>query len=551
MAKARDIPGLDGRHSFRAVARAAVSVRAAEVFEHAAGVLDTDDIERVHDMRVATRRLRAVLEIFAPAFDKDEHKAVLKDVKALADALGARRDPDVAARRARRAGGSLPAGRPRRASRRSPTRPRRAAGRQRDARRRAEARSRTTTSQARLAAAGARARQARREGRKVKGVDPDGAAADEVAKIVAVRLDELCSFMPAGARPRRGPHAARHAHRRQAPALRPGAVGDQFGPYAERGRQAGQEAAGRRRRDPRLRRHAPARARRWRRSCAPPTPATSARWRAADAKDLDLALAAQAPHRAAYRGLMTMDVALRARRDLLFDRFLVALGEAGARGLPRAGCLEAITSRSHGGNGDLAGRRRTVGAHLHMTPDPQPLTQESIRAVEAVAAAARRPPEDLDAPELYINRELSWVDFDDRVLQLAEDPSQPLLERCKFAAIFSSNLDEFFMIRVAGLHDQVDAGITAPKLDGRTPAETIDAIRAKVDALEHAPVPGADARPPARAGRARHPHRLGRRRLDRGAPRAGPPLPPPDLPGADAAGRRPRAARSPTSRTCR
>jgi CHAD domain-containing protein len=95
MAKARDIPGLDGRHSFRAVAREAVSVRAAEVFEHAAGVLDTEDIERVHDMRVATRRLRAVLEVFAAAFEKDEHRAVLKDVKALADALGARRDPDV------------------------------------------------------------------------------------------------------------------------------------------------------------------------------------------------------------------------------------------------------------------------------------------------------------------------------------------------------------------------------------------------------------------------------------------------------------------------
>lgn len=95
MAKARDIPNLDGRHSFRAVAREAVAVRAAEVFEHAAGVLDTEDIERVHDMRVATRRLRAVLEVFAPAFDKREHKAVLKDVKALADALGARRDPDV------------------------------------------------------------------------------------------------------------------------------------------------------------------------------------------------------------------------------------------------------------------------------------------------------------------------------------------------------------------------------------------------------------------------------------------------------------------------
>lgn len=95
MAKAREIPGLDGRQSFRAVARASVSVRAGEVFAHAAGVLDTEDAERVHDMRVATRRLRAVLEVFAAAFDPGEHKAVLKDVKALADALGARRDPDV------------------------------------------------------------------------------------------------------------------------------------------------------------------------------------------------------------------------------------------------------------------------------------------------------------------------------------------------------------------------------------------------------------------------------------------------------------------------
>src|SRR3954471_16737462 len=117
-----------------------------------------------------------------------------------------------------------------------------------------------------------------------------------------------------------------------------------------------------------------------------------------------------------------------------------------------------------------------------MTPEPQPTTQESIRAVEA-AAPAPVVPSDLDAPELYFNRELSWVDFDDRVLQLAEDPAQPLLERCKFAAIFTSNLDEFFMIRVAGLHDQVDAGITTPKLDGRTPSQTIDAIRDKVVAL--------------------------------------------------------------------
>jgi CHAD domain-containing protein len=80
---------------FREAARATVRVRAQELWEQSADVLDTTDIERVHDMRVATRRLRAVLEIYAPCFPRDEHRAVLRDVKALADALGARRDPDV------------------------------------------------------------------------------------------------------------------------------------------------------------------------------------------------------------------------------------------------------------------------------------------------------------------------------------------------------------------------------------------------------------------------------------------------------------------------
>jgi CHAD domain-containing protein len=95
MAKARDIGGLTAATAFREAAAASVAVRADELFAHAAGVLDTGDIERVHDMRVATRRLRAVLEIYAPCFPKAEYKSVLKDVKALADALGERRDPDV------------------------------------------------------------------------------------------------------------------------------------------------------------------------------------------------------------------------------------------------------------------------------------------------------------------------------------------------------------------------------------------------------------------------------------------------------------------------
>src|ERR671918_1932329 len=95
MAKARDIPGLHASMPFAQAAAATVTVRAAELFEHAEGVLDTSDIERVHDMRVASRRLRAVLEIFAPCFPQSEFKGVLKDVKQLADALGERRDPDV------------------------------------------------------------------------------------------------------------------------------------------------------------------------------------------------------------------------------------------------------------------------------------------------------------------------------------------------------------------------------------------------------------------------------------------------------------------------
>jgi CHAD domain-containing protein len=95
MARARKIPGLDAGISFGQAAAGAVEVRSSEVFAFSDGVLDTSDPERVHDMRVATRRLRAALEIFAGCFPKGEHRALLREVKALADALGERRDPDV------------------------------------------------------------------------------------------------------------------------------------------------------------------------------------------------------------------------------------------------------------------------------------------------------------------------------------------------------------------------------------------------------------------------------------------------------------------------
>jgi polyphosphate kinase len=83
-------------------------------------------------------------------------------------------------------------------------------------------------------------------------------------------------------------------------------------------------------------------------------------------------------------------------------------------------------------------------------------------------------------PSLYLNRELSWLDFNDRVLQLAEDESVALLERVKFCAIYTTNLDEYYMVRVAGLRDQIDAGVENPSQDGLIPSETIALIRERV-----------------------------------------------------------------------
>jgi polyphosphate kinase len=90
----------------------------------------------------------------------------------------------------------------------------------------------------------------------------------------------------------------------------------------------------------------------------------------------------------------------------------------------------------------------------------------------------------IDDPALYFNRELSWLDFNQRVLELAEDPEVPLLERARFCGIYASNLDEFFMVRVAGLFDQLDAGIEARGPDGLTPSEQIDAIQRRVLELD-------------------------------------------------------------------
>ena len=83
----------------------------------------------------------------------------------------------------------------------------------------------------------------------------------------------------------------------------------------------------------------------------------------------------------------------------------------------------------------------------------------------------------------YFNRELSWLEFNYRVLNEALDTRTPLLERLKFTAIFSSNLDEFFMVRIAGLKQQIQAGVTKLTFDGCTPLEQLVAISERLHSL--------------------------------------------------------------------
>jgi polyphosphate kinase len=109
--------------------------------------------------------------------------------------------------------------------------------------------------------------------------------------------------------------------------------------------------------------------------------------------------------------------------------------------------------------------------------EPTEAQSTSAGAVERASRSYAPPARGLEDSSLYFNRELSWLDFNDRVLQLAEDPSVPLLERLKFCAIWESNLDEFYMVRVANLHDQLEAGIDVRGADGMAPSAQIDAIR--------------------------------------------------------------------------
>jgi polyphosphate kinase len=114
---------------------------------------------------------------------------------------------------------------------------------------------------------------------------------------------------------------------------------------------------------------------------------------------------------------------------------------------------------------------------MRIVPNKQPLPKEPRRPTGDASDAATAPPKQTDAQMTLFNRELSLLEFYRRVLEEALDETQPLLERLKFLSIFSSNIDEFFMIRVSGLKEALDEHVTEQTPDGMTPEEQLYKIR--------------------------------------------------------------------------
>src|ERR1700758_1654507 len=112
------------------------------------------------------------------------------------------------------------------------------------------------------------------------------------------------------------------------------------------------------------------------------------------------------------------------------------------------------------------------------TPRPEEKSDET-----AVPLVVQTVHDRFGDPKNFINRELSWLAFNRRVLEEAQDPAQPLIERVKFLTIFSSNLDEFFEIRVAGIKQQVESETSDVGPDGMSPTETFNSIRRVVNEL--------------------------------------------------------------------
>jgi len=119
-----------------------------------------------------------------------------------------------------------------------------------------------------------------------------------------------------------------------------------------------------------------------------------------------------------------------------------------------------------------------------MPPNPDPSSSQEASNIIPLHDPAEHPPvRRFSAPENFINRELSWLEFNRRVLEEAQDATQPLIERVKFLSIFSSNLDEFFEIRVAGIKQQIESETSDVGADGITPTDTFNAIQRTVSGL--------------------------------------------------------------------
>ena len=121
---------------------------------------------------------------------------------------------------------------------------------------------------------------------------------------------------------------------------------------------------------------------------------------------------------------------------------------------------------------------------VHITDDgAEPIVSDETFAI-SLPAAAPHPAADAQLPaDRYLDRELSWLAFNERVLELAEDPATPLLERAFFLAIFASNLDEFFMVRVAGLRRRIAAGFAVPSATGMSPTRLVETLTERAHAL--------------------------------------------------------------------
>ncbi len=167
------------------------------------------------------------------------------------------------------------------------------------------------------------------------------------------------------------------------------------------------------------------------------------------------------------------------------------IGPAGARPPGGAGWLRQAGEagpEKHGGFGRRATRGRFAPGRLLSNRSEDggsrryhwPGVTDLDQAPPEIDSEPAEPADPADQPR-YINRELAWLDFNARVLALAEDPAVPVLERAKFLAIFSGNLDEFFQVRVASLHDKHAAGLGATSPDGLSPREQLSAIRPRVE----------------------------------------------------------------------